>query len=77
MGLLVRVVGFEPTTSCARGRRATKLRYTLKKFSSQHGEGGSNPYKADLEAAALPLELSPYSLARPTSGPAKRFVVHS
>jgi hypothetical protein len=28
-GLLVREVGFEPTTSCAQGRRATGLRYTL------------------------------------------------
>ncbi|MDB5322265.1 MAG: hypothetical protein JWN40_3896 [Phycisphaerales bacterium] len=27
---------------------------------TQHGEGGSNPYKAALETAALPLELSPY-----------------
>ena len=26
---IIRVAGFEPTTSCSQNRRATKLRYTL------------------------------------------------
>jgi hypothetical protein len=29
LGKMVRVVGFEPTTSCAQGTRATQLRHTL------------------------------------------------
>src|SRR5688572_20191927 len=59
----VGVAGFEPTTFCARGRRASKLRYTpfvVLIVAKQHGEGGSNPYGAALETAVLPLELSPY-----------------
>lgn len=38
--LLVREVGFEPTTSCAQGRRATGLRYTLISQAAFYRNGG-------------------------------------
>ena len=51
---LVGVTGFEPATFWSRTKRATKLRYTPKKWSQC---GDSDPRPADYESAALPTEL--------------------
>ena len=51
---VVGVTGFEPATFWSRTKRATKLRYTPKKWSQC---GDSDPRPADYESAALPTEL--------------------
>ncbi len=48
------MTGFEPATFWSRTKRATKLRYTPKKWSQC---GDSDPRPADYESAALPTEL--------------------
>ena len=60
---LVGARGFEPRTSCAQGRRATRLRYapTVRKTDcSLHSERGSTPLEAGLSVIcelSLPARL--------------------
>ena len=54
----IRVIGFEPMTSCSQNRRATRLRYTLVK-STIRADNGNRTHMVCLEGREFTINLYP------------------